>query len=143
VATHFEIRTIIEHLVRENEIEEEHTAAAEVILWGVAGENRADTIAKLSGLNRDKVVRPYVRRLRESGLWTPQGLVLEEPLEVGLSLAILCAMGLITRSENEGSGVSSNEEKDTHAPRTDQLRNREQALPCPPDHFDPGPSEAR
>lgn len=103
-AEYKDVSEALEVLEREGVIGPEHLDAAEVILWGMVGVTGADGIAKASGLNRDRVVRPMVRRLRLNGLWTQDGPVFEEPLEVGFPLSILCAMGLVQKTGDIDAG---------------------------------------
>lgn len=65
----------------------------------------ADKIAKFLDLNRDKVVRPRAKRLRQNGIWTQDGKIAlvcqdestDEEVSLSLLLDAMVAEGLLVR----------------------------------------------
>lgn len=95
--------------------EGEHRDHALILLAALVVGANADTVAKATGLNRDKVVRPIAKRLRDGGIWkngVTQCQWFDDDLRVGNTafiLDVLCAAGLICREPDDGEKYLNND----------------------------------
>jgi hypothetical protein len=90
---------------------EDRRAIAEMIVVGLEIGANADTVARVTGLNRDKFVRPKAKLLRENKCWV-KGKTAFSPETMGaddtaarnttteIVLFVLAAEGRITRSQH-------------------------------------------
>lgn len=99
----------IEAALKELEIGPENRDHAVILMAALVVGANADTVAKATGLNRDKVVRPIAKRLRDNGVWR-NGVTycqwLDGPPEEGAT-AFLCD---VLVAEGRVRRVSTNDE---------------------------------
>lgn len=78
----------------------------------------ADRIAKILGLNRDKVVRPRAKRLREGGVWKDGRVIVDAfameseddgPMKLEIILLALVAEGPVVRGNQPDLGATTTE----------------------------------
>lgn len=99
---------------------EERRAVAEMILVGIEIGTNCDRIARVTGLNRDKFIRPKAKLLRASGIWVhgktafnPAVLAEDAPptyFFTELICFVLVAEGLIEWQRTEAAPVTSSGE---------------------------------
>lgn len=116
-----EVRTQVEAIVADPFFKaesEEMMASIRIVVASCFAGTNADRIAKILGLNRDKVVRPRARRLREGGVWVGDrvgvdsfALDAEEdgPMMIELVLMALVAEGLVARKPQPDLGETTTE----------------------------------
>lgn len=91
----------LERMLKDGLVESEHRDTAKLLLCGINfGTKNLSQLSAISGLARDRVVRPRAERLRESGVWTKDGQVCFEYPEgppshtnIEFVLHVLCAEG--------------------------------------------------
>jgi len=64
-----EDRRLIKEALKAFEVDEDAEVPASILLAALVVGANADTVAKALGLNRDNVVRPIAKRLRDNGVW--------------------------------------------------------------------------
>lgn len=101
--------------------DEDRRAIAEMIIVGLEIGANADKVAKVTGLNRDKFVRPKAKLLRENECWvngktafTPDSMGDDEASALNTAteilLFVLTAEGRIKRSQHRWLPPSTREE---------------------------------
>lgn len=116
-----EVRTQVEIIVSDPFFKaesEDMMASIRIVVASCFAGTNADRIAKILGLNRDKIVRPRAKRLRENGVWKDGRVVVDQsaaeaeedgPLKIALVLMALVAEGLVVRQPAPLPGETTTE----------------------------------
>jgi hypothetical protein len=131
------IEEVVAQMVAEHSIEAGSKDTAKLLLAALCfGTTNADKLATLTGLNRDKFVRPRAKRLREGRIWRPEGIVTEysddapEEQNIEFLLHILVAEGLVDVTFDDSPSVNEEpklekEEPPQASPEYDDVLRRE------------------
>jgi hypothetical protein len=98
-----EVEKNLASMLADGLFEPKYRDTAKLLLYAIQfGCKNIDKLAERSGLPRDRFVRPRARRLRESGVWSEDGLVYFETIDgppehtnIEFVLHVMCAEGLI------------------------------------------------
>lgn len=110
-----EINAALKGFIDARAFEEKYRDHALILLVALVVGANADTVAKAADLNRDKVVRPIAKRLRDGGIWkngVTQCQWFDDDWKVGNTaflLDVLCAAGLIRREPDNGEKYLNND----------------------------------
>ena len=110
-----EINKSLDQFMKDRLFEVEYRDHALILLAALVVGANADTVARATDLNRDKVVRPIAKRLREGGIWK-NGVTycqwFDDDWKVGNTAFlcdVLCAAGRIRRIPNNGVEYLNND----------------------------------